>query len=184
MKISLAIHESVTPARSMVVKSMIAARLSWYREQCLIFSASTYRLQDTGALAKRKDLVQFELRTTCRGGGMADAADLKSVVAQQAIHLPASPHLSQLSRKMRNQLWFRTVNKEDAVRVLLAIDESAASQEAVNEVSRRLWPTDTTGKRLTMVSQARIMVGRSAKDSAIRRTRVSAIRFLFTKTTG
>lgn len=36
------------------------------------------------------------------------------------------------------------MNKENAVRVLLAIDESAASQEAVNEVSRRLWPADTT----------------------------------------
>ena len=29
---------------------------------------------------KRKGLLEFGLRTACRGGGMADAADLKSVV--------------------------------------------------------------------------------------------------------
>lgn len=37
------------------------------------------------------------------------------------------------------------------MRVLLAIDESAASQEAVNEVLRRLWPADTTVRVLHVV---------------------------------
>jgi nucleotide-binding universal stress UspA family protein len=41
----------------------------------------------------------------------------------------------------------------DAVRVLLAIDESAASQEAVNEVLRRLWPADTTVRVLHVVEK-------------------------------
>ena len=49
-------------------------------EQSLIFPSSTYRPHDIGGRAKRKGLVQFGLRTTCRGGGMADAADLKSSV--------------------------------------------------------------------------------------------------------
>src|ERR1051325_1934517 len=40
---------------------------------------------------KRKRLVEFELRTTCRGGGMADAADLKSVVRKDVrVRLPPS----------------------------------------------------------------------------------------------
>jgi nucleotide-binding universal stress UspA family protein len=34
------------------------------------------------------------------------------------------------------------------VKVLLAIDESPASQEAINEVSRRSWPKDTIVKVL------------------------------------
>lgn len=54
---------------------------------------------------------------------------------------------------MRNQLWFRTVKKENAVRVLLAIDESAASQEAVNEIMRRQWPRDTTVRVLHIVGK-------------------------------
>lgn len=41
----------------------------------------------------------------------------------------------------------------DAVRVLLAIDESAASQEAVNEVLRRLWPAVTTVRVLHVVEK-------------------------------
>jgi nucleotide-binding universal stress UspA family protein len=41
----------------------------------------------------------------------------------------------------------------DAVRVLLAIDESAASQAAVNEVLRRLWPADTTVRVLHVVEK-------------------------------
>jgi nucleotide-binding universal stress UspA family protein len=45
------------------------------------------------------------------------------------------------------------VKKENAVRVLLAIDESAASQEAVNEVSRRLWPADTTVRVVHVVEK-------------------------------
>src|ERR1043166_1428705 len=44
---------------------------------------------------KRKRLVEFELRTTCRGGGMADAADLKSVVRKDVrVRLPPSAPLS------------------------------------------------------------------------------------------
>ena len=44
---------------------------------------------------KRKVLVEFGLRTTCRGGGMADAADLKSVVRKDVrVRLPPSaPYL-------------------------------------------------------------------------------------------
>ena len=49
-------------------------------EQSLIVPSSPYLPQDNDRRGKRKGLVQFELRTTCRGGGMADAADLKSVV--------------------------------------------------------------------------------------------------------
>jgi nucleotide-binding universal stress UspA family protein len=37
--------------------------------------------------------------------------------------------------------------------VLLAIDESAASQAAVNEVLRRLWPADTTVRVLHVVEK-------------------------------
>ncbi|MFN2513942.1 MAG: universal stress protein [Pyrinomonadaceae bacterium] len=39
------------------------------------------------------------------------------------------------------------------MRVLLAIDESAPSQEAVNEVLRRLWPPDTTVRVLHAVGK-------------------------------
>ena len=40
---------------------------------------------------KWKGLVEFDLRTTCRGGGMADAADLKSVVRKDVrVRLPPS----------------------------------------------------------------------------------------------
>jgi nucleotide-binding universal stress UspA family protein len=39
------------------------------------------------------------------------------------------------------------------VRVLLAIDESSASQEAVNEVLRRLWPANTTVRVLHVVGK-------------------------------
>ena len=41
----------------------------------------------------------------------------------------------------------------ERVRVLLAIDESAASQEAVHEVLRRLWPADTTVRVLHVVEK-------------------------------
>lgn len=39
------------------------------------------------------------------------------------------------------------------MRVLLAIDESAASEAAANEVSRRLWPADTTVRALHVVGK-------------------------------
>ena len=43
---------------------------------------------------KSKGLLEFELRTTCRGGGMADAADLKSVVRKDVrVRLPPSAPL-------------------------------------------------------------------------------------------
>ena len=39
----------------------------------------------------RKGLLEFGLRTICRGGGMADAADLKSVVRKDVrVRLPPS----------------------------------------------------------------------------------------------
>lgn len=39
------------------------------------------------------------------------------------------------------------------MRILLAIDDSAASREAVNEVHRRIWPADTTVRVLHTVGK-------------------------------
>ena len=51
---------------------------------------------------KRKGLLEFGLRTTCRGGGMADAADLKSVVRKDVrVRLPPSaPYLFLLFSRL------------------------------------------------------------------------------------
>ena len=50
---------------------------------------------------KQKGLLEFGLRTTCRGGGMADAADLKSVVRKDVrVRLPPSAPYSTILQQL------------------------------------------------------------------------------------
>ena len=48
------------------------------KEWSRIFHAPTYRRQEYWCFRATEILAILGLRTTCRGGGMADAADLKS----------------------------------------------------------------------------------------------------------
>lgn len=68
------------------------SRTDWY----LILAHRGIRHDLDDLSEKSKGLVEFGLRTTCRGGGMADAADLKSVVRKDVrVRLPPSAPQAQ-----------------------------------------------------------------------------------------